>query len=65
MKLFKIEFRIKRPRRERSGAEAIVHASSKAAAEKHIGSRYTGCTIVRTIELENVPKHFIVADLTD
>lgn len=64
MKLFKIEFRLKRPRRGRTGAEAIVHASGKAAAEKHIEQRFTGCTIERTIVLDSqVSKHFIIADL--
>ena len=59
-----IEVKFKHKRRGRVGAEAIVHAKSKAAAEKHISSRFTGCTIERTVALDSsASKHFIVADL--
>jgi hypothetical protein len=65
MKLFKIEVRFKNRRNGRVGADVIVHAKSQAAAEQHLLSRYAGCQIVHTVKLENVPKHFVLADLTD
>ena len=66
MKLFKIALKLKRPRRGRVGAEAIVHARTKKAAEAHIEKRFTGCTIESSVELDgNVSKHFVVADLED
>ncbi|HYR35949.1 MAG TPA: hypothetical protein VEQ87_16780 [Burkholderiales bacterium] len=66
MKLFKIEVRFKRLRRGRTGLEAIVHAKSKAAAEKHVEKRFTRCEIVSTIELDGTAsKHFVIADVVD
>lgn len=63
MKLFKVEVRFKRKRRGRYGLEAIVHARSRAAAERFIAGKYTGCTIERTIPLDGArPKHFVIAD---
>lgn len=63
MKLFKIELRLKRKRHGRTGLEVIVHASSRAIAEEYLADKYTGCRIGSVIELENVSKHFVIADL--
>lgn len=57
--------KFKRKRRGRTGVEAIVHAKTKAAAEKFISSKYQGSTLERTVELGNKHCHFVVADLED
>lgn len=61
MKLFLIDVKFKK--RPRSGRQVVVHAKTKAAAETHVGARYPGCELLKTIELPNVPKHFVVYDL--
>ena len=65
MKLFLIEVKFKRRRRDRYGAEVLVHERSRAAAERYVTNRYIGCEILHTSTLENVPKHFILSDLVD
>jgi hypothetical protein len=65
MKLFWMQIGFKNRRRRRVGVELVVHAPSKKGAEKHAMGKYTGCTIERVRELENVPRHFVLADLED
>jgi hypothetical protein len=65
MKLFKIEIRFTHRRKGRTGVDTVVHAKSRAAAEAYVLGKFTGCEIAKTIELENAPKHFVVADVVD
>lgn len=61
MKLFLIDVKLKK--RPRRGRQVLVHHRTKATAEAHVRARYVGCEILKTIELPNVPKHFVVYDL--
>jgi hypothetical protein len=66
VQLYLINVMFKNRRRARYGAELVVHAKSKPAAESHVKSKYAGCTIDRTIPLESAkPKHFVIADLVE
>jgi hypothetical protein len=65
MKLFKIELRIKRKHGDRNGVDTVVHARSRAAAEKYLGGKCVGSQIVSVIDLGTASKHFVIADLVD
>jgi hypothetical protein len=65
MKLFKAEVRFKRKHHDRTGVELVVHARSRAAAEKHIGTRYPASELEHIVELNSETKHFVIADLVD
>ena len=43
MKLFKAEVQFKRKRAGRYGADVIVHARSRAAAENQLRGKYVPC----------------------
>ena len=65
MKLFKVEVRFKRKRDGRTGVDTIVHAASREAAEAYVLGKYPGGTILGTVEFDDEPKHFVIADLVE
>lgn len=62
MNLYKAEVRT---RKKRPAIEVIVHAPSLERAKSYLAGKYPGCEISGWIELDDVPKHFTVAELED
>lgn len=60
MNLYKAEVRTKR-----RALEVVVHAHSLEDAQAYLACKFPGCEIVSCIELDDVPKHFTVAELED
>lgn len=60
MILFKAEVQTKQKRR---ALEVIVHAESLEDAKAYLAGKFPGCTTSNWIELDYVPKYFIVAEL--
>ena len=42
--------------------EVLVHAEDPAAARAHVASKYPRCELQNLRPLEDVPKHFVVAE---
>jgi len=65
VKLFKAEVQFRRKRAGRYGADVIVHARSRAAAENHLRRKYIACQLTSLVDLGTATKHFVIADLVE
>lgn len=54
-----------RTKKKGRALEMVVHAESMEQAQAHVRSRFTKCEILNPIELDDVPKHFVVFELED
>jgi aromatic ring-cleaving dioxygenase len=60
MKLFKIEVTTRR-----GVLDVLVHADSAEQVEQHVAGKFTGSKIGKPLELPDVPKHFVLAELEE
>ncbi len=67
MNLYKAEVRTgrRRSKGQRRALEVVVHAGSIEAARSYLAGKFPGCEVVNWIELDDVPKHFVLAELVD